>query len=328
MKASEIALWIDGRLVGEDKEVYGIEVPEKAKENQISFLFDEQKLKETKAGVIVSKKEFPYEKEKTFIIVNDPKEAFIIFLNKIFPEPVKKIKGISKNANIGDANIGENVSIGDFCYISDNVKIGSDTIIYPNSFIGYGVKIGKNCIIYPNVTIYDRTEIGNNVIIHSGAVIGSDGFGYMEKDKKRIKIPQVGKVVIEDDVEIGANTTIDRATLGETVIGKGTKIDNLVQVAHNVKIGKNCVVVAQVGIAGSCSIGDNVIIAGQAGIADHITIEDDAIILAQSGVSKSVKKGSIVCGAPALEKERFFRERALISRLDEIIERIKKLENK
>lgn len=328
MKASEIASWIEGRLVGKDKEIDGIDPPEKAKKNHISFVFEEDKIKGCDAGVIVVEEDVKEEKERTFIIVKDTKEAFILFLNRVFPEPVRKIKGISKKAIIKDVEIGKNVSIGDFCYISENVKIDDETIIYPNVFIGYDVKIGSNCIIYPNVTIYDRTEIGNNVIIHAGVVIGSDGFGYIEKDKKRIKIPQVGKVIIEDNVEIGANTTIDRATLGETIIGNGTKIDNLVQIGHNVKIGKNSVIVAQVGIAGSCSIGENVIIAGQAGIADHLTIEDEAIILAQAGVSKSVKRGSIVCGAPALEREKFLRERAFISRLEEIVERIKKLENK
>lgn len=328
MKASEIASWINGILYGKDKDIESIETPEKAKENNISFIFEEEKIRECKAGIVVVKSELKSEKDRTFIVVKDTKEAFITFLNIVYPEPVRKIKGISLKATIGKVSLGKNVSIGDFCFISDNVKIGDDTVIYPNVFVGFDVKIGSNCIIHPNITIYDRTEIGNNVIIHSGVVIGSDGFGYIEKDKKRIKIPQVGKVIIEDDVEIGANTTIDRATIGETVIGKGTKIDNLVQIGHNVTIGKNSVIVAQVGIAGSCKIGDNVILAGQVGIADHLTIEDDAIILAQSGVTKNVKKGSIMLGAPALEKEKFLKERAYISRLEEIIERIKRLENK
>jgi UDP-3-O-[3-hydroxymyristoyl] glucosamine N-acyltransferase len=327
MKASEIANLLKGKLTGEDIDIKGIETPEKAKEYNISFVFDEKDIESCKAGVVVIQ-EGKERKSGSYINVSNVKDAFVFYLNKFYPEQIKRIKGLSNKARIGNSIIGKDVSIGDFAYISDNVVIGDGTIIYPNVYIGYDVKIGSNCIIYPNVSIYDRTEIGNNVIIHSGAVIGSDGFGYIEKEKKRVKIPQIGKVVIKDNVEIGANTTIDRGTIGETFIDEGTKIDNLVQIAHNVRIGKDCVIVAQVGIAGSTKIGDRVIIAGQVGIVDHINIGNDCIILAQSGVTKDIKNGSIVCGSPAIERNKFMKERVLISRLEEIYERIKKIENK
>ena len=210
----------------------------------------------------------------------------------------------------------KNVLIKDYVVIEDDVEIGDSTVIFPFVFIGKGTKIGKNCTLYSNVSIYKNCEIGNDVIIHSGAVIGADGFGYYVENGVRKKIKHIGKVVIGNDVEIGANSTIDRALLDETVIGDGTKIDNLVMVGHNSKIGKNGVMVGQSGLAGSCDIGNNVIIAGQVGVSDHIKITDDVIITGKSGVGKDIEKSGVYgANIPAIEWKRWQRILMKIYRL-------------
>jgi UDP-3-O-[3-hydroxymyristoyl] glucosamine N-acyltransferase len=222
---------------------------------------------------------------------------------------------------------GKEVSIHPFAYISDNVTIGRDTIIYPGVFIGEGTVIGDGCTIYANVTIREKVTVGNRVIIHSGSVIGSDGFGYVWEEGRHYKIPQVGGVIIGEDVEIGANVTIDRATTGNTIIGRGTKIDNLVQIAHNVTIGERSIIVAQVGIAGSSEIGNFVTLAGQVGIPDHVKIADGCIIGAQAGVMGNLSKG-IYLGSPAMPHRDWLRSTALFSKLPELNRRIKELEEK
>ena len=327
----EIAKIVGGKYKGKGIKIRGITDPDNVKPYHIVFIFDFskfKKIKKLKKAIYVVKVGSKIKGEYNYIIVENPEESFVRFLNYFFPKPVKFKKGISEHAIIGDAELGKNVSIGENVIIRDGVSINSGTVIFPNVYVGFNVTIGKNTIIYPNVSIYDRSILMNNIIIHSGVVIGSDGFGYINKNGRRLKIPQVGRVIIEDDVEIGANTTIDRSTIGETIIRRGTKIDNLVQIAHNVKIGKDTVIVAQAGIAGSVRIGDRVIIAGQAGIADHLNVEDDALILAQSGVMRDVKKGQIIFGYPADERIKTLRFNALITKIPEIIERIKTLEKK
>ncbi len=327
----EIAKVVGGKYKGQNIKIKGITDPEDVKPYHIVFIFNFskfKKIKKLKKTIYVVKEDSEIKGEYNYILVDNPEESFVRFLNHFFPEPVKFRKGISEHAIVGNAELGKDVSIGENVIIRDGVSVNSGTVIFPNVYIGFNVTIGKNAIIYPNVSIYDRSILMDNVIIHAGAVIGSDGFGYINKDGKRLKIPQVGRVIIEDDVEIGANTTIDRSTIGETVIRKGTKIDNLVQIAHNVKVGKDTVIVAQAGVAGSVKIGDRVIIAGQAGIADHLNVEDDALILAQSGVMRDVKKGQIIFGYPADERMKTLRFNALIAKIPEILERIKTLEKK
>ncbi|KJR40108.1 UDP-3-O-[3-hydroxymyristoyl] glucosamine N-acyltransferase [Candidatus Magnetoovum chiemensis] len=244
----------------------------------------------------------------------------IFYLNK------KTKPRISQSAFIEDnVKVGSDVSIFPNVYISENVDIGSNVVIYPGVFIGSGSKIGNDCLIYSNAAIRENVEIGNRVIIHSGAVIGSDGFRYEFDGKSHVKIPHVGKVIIEDDVEIGANTTIDRATTGKTIIGSGTKIDNLVQIAHNVSIGKNSIIVAQVGIAGSSKIGDNVVLAGQAGVADHVEIASGTIIAGQSGVGSSLKRG-IYFGSPVLPHIQHKRALTVFKKLPELNDKINQLQ--
>ena len=254
--------------------------------------------------------------------------SYTKLLNSIAIEKEKHPSGISKNSAVSaSAVINKNISIGDFSVISENAEIGSNTIIYPNCYIGRNVKIGEHCLIYPNVTIREDIIVGNNVIIHSGTVIGSDGFGYVPENNTLKKIPQIGIVEIGDNVEIGANVTIDRATTGKTLIGKGTKIDNLVQIAHNVQIGENSIIVAQVGISGSTKIGNGVTIAGQAGLIGHVTIGDGAIVAAQAGVIGDVPPKETVSGYPARPHKQAMKLYALIQKLPELFEELKKLKS-
>jgi len=245
------------------------------------------------------------------------------------PEASKSAPGIAPTAIIApDAVLGKNVHIGAHVVIADKCVIGERVYILSNSVIGRETQIGDDTLIYPNVSVYHRCRIGKRVIIHSGAVVGSDGFGFVRVENSIEKIPQAGGVIICDDVEIGANTTVDRGTLGDTVIGKGTKIDNLVQIAHNVKIGEYCFLAGQSGVAGSTIIEDDVTIAGQVGIAGHLHIGAGAIIAAQAGVSKDIPTGAVVIGSPAQEKGKVWREMANIRSIPDIKEKIKQLELK
>jgi UDP-3-O-[3-hydroxymyristoyl] glucosamine N-acyltransferase len=219
--------------------------------------------------------------------------------------------------------------VGAFSYISDGVQVGNGTKIYPNTYIGENVRIGENCVIHPGVKIYFGCVLGNNVCIHAGTVIGSDGFGFApQSDGSYKKVPQIGNVIIEDHVEIGANTTIDRATMGSTVIKSGAKLDNLIQIAHNVEVGNSTVIAAQAGVSGSTKIGNNVMIGGQAGLVGHIQIADGSKINAQSGVSKSLKTPyAAVTGSPAYDYTSALRSQAVFRNLPEMEKRIKDLED-
>ncbi len=272
---------------------------------------------------------------KTLLLVKNPPEAFAAVIDLMrplrHPSP-----GIDPASSIKDsATTGKEVSIGAHVVIEDNAAIGKGVVIYPGVYIGRDCSIGEGSIIYPNVSIMEDTIIGKRVIIHPSAVIGSDGFGYARVGARNIKIPQRGRVVIGDEVEIGAGTTIDRATVGETRIGRGTKIDNLVQIAHNVTIGEDSLIVAQVGISGSTKIGRRVTIAGQSGLAGHIEVVDDCIIGARSGVTGSVKERGIYTGYPLMPHPKWLRTQGAASRLPEMRKklidaeaRLRKLEDK
>jgi UDP-3-O-[3-hydroxymyristoyl] glucosamine N-acyltransferase len=241
----------------------------------------------------------------------------------------QQLTGIQQPSYIAaSAKTGANVFVGAFAYIGENVEIGNDVKIYPYSFIGDHVKIGDHSVIHPSVTIYHHCKIGKKVIIHAGTVIGSDGFGFApQADGSFKKVPQIGNVEIEDNVEVGANATIDRATIGSTIIKEGAKLDNLIQVAHNVEVGRNTVIAAQAGVSGSTKIGNNVMIGGQAGIVGHITIADGARINAQSGVSKSIKQPkAAVTGSPAHDYTSTLRSQAISRKLPDFEKRIQELE--
>jgi UDP-3-O-[3-hydroxymyristoyl] glucosamine N-acyltransferase len=268
--------------------------------------------------------------EKILLRAANPKLVFARAAEWLIPlAPIAK--GIHPTAVIApSAQLAPSAAVGPYAVIEDNVQIGSGTEIGAFCFLGRGSRLGEGCRLYPRVTLYAGARLANRVILHSGAVIGSDGFGYVAQEGKRWKFPQVGEVEIRDDVEIGANTAIDRGSLDRTEIGAGTKLDNLVHIAHNVRIGENTVIAAQTGISGSSAIGKNVAIGGQVGVADHCEIEDNAVIGAQAGIpsGKIVRSGQIVWGTPARALDKFKKQFAWFSRLPELAERVKKLESR
>ena len=327
----EIGEIVKGKVVGRsDISISGVSGIEEAKEGDITFFVNPKYLSlayKTHASAILVAKEIP-DCNRAMIIVTNPYLEFAKLINLFYVEKRKPL-GIDKSAVIGEnVKLGEDLSIYPLVVIDDGVEIGDRVTIMPGTFVGRNSKINEDTIIYPNVSVRESTEIGKRVIIHSGTSIGSDGFGFLLENGKHIKIPQVGSVVIEDDVEIGSNVSIDRATLGKTIIKQGTKIDNLVQIGHNVIIGENNILVSQVGISGSCVIGDNVLLAGQVGIADHVRIGDNVIVGAKSGVGRNLKANSIVSGAPAYAHNKWRRTQVCLHKLPEFFKKMRKLEKK
>jgi UDP-3-O-[3-hydroxymyristoyl] glucosamine N-acyltransferase len=258
----------------------------------------------------------------------DPEISFLTAIKTLYPEKQRPAR-ISPQAEIDEtAVLGAAVSVGAFSTIGAGCVIGDNSRIFAGVQIGDNVRLGKNCQIYPQVVIYDHCELGDNVIIHAGSVIGADGFGYKFRNNQHVKVPHVGNVVIADNVEIGANTCIDRGALGSTSIGAGSKIDNLVQLGHNNKVGKNVIICGQSGISGSCTIEDGAILAGSSGIADHVTIGHHAVVMARSGVSQNIAPATQVFGSPAKDKKVAWRELAALSKLPELLKKIKFLESR
>ena len=332
--ASQIALLINGKVDGDANVVIdSFGKIEEATEGQIAFFSNpkyEEHLYSSKASVIIVNEDFVPKKNvsATLIRVSDAYTAFATLLTKYQEIVTQQLTGIQEPVYIAKtAKYGEQIYIGAFAYLGENVKVGNNTKIFPNAYIGDNVIIGDNCMIYPGVKIYHDCIIGDRVNIHAGAVIGSDGFGFApQPDGSFIKIPQIGNVILENDVEIGSNSTIDRATVGSTLIKAGAKLDNLIQVGHNAEIGNSTVIAAQAGISGSSKIGNGVRIGGQAGVVGHIHLGDGARVNAQSGVSKSVEAGKAVTGSPAYDFTASLRSQALIRKLPELEKRIKELE--
>lgn len=328
IKLSDIAKQINAQMLGEDIYINGVCSIDECLEGSLTWAEDEKNYKKAlvskaSAVVISIKNKPPHGISKPLLIAENPKLAFA---KSIYLFATKhKLSGISSTATISSsAKIGKNAAIGSNVVIGDDVKIGDNAKIYAGSYIGNGCEIGDNTVIYPNVSIMDKIIIGNNVIIHSGAVIGSDGFGYVKDVSKHIKIPQIGTVIIGDDVEIGANVCIDRATTNLTKIGRGTKIDNLIHIAHNVEIGEDCIIVAMTGIAGSSKVGDRVILAAQVGVAQHVSIGSDTMILGRSGVTKDIKSNVIISGFPAQNHRDELKYQSHLSLLPKTIESLKK----
>ena len=267
-----------------------------------------------------------YPEHIALLVCADPEMSFIKAVELL--HPAKAYNGeIASQAVIADnASLGDGLYIGPYAVIGEGTVIGKNSAILAGAYIGNNVMIGENCRIYPYAVIYDDTVIGNHVVIHSGAIIGADGFGYKFRDGTHQKVPQVGNVVIADHVEIGANTCIDRGALGSTVIGMGSKIDNLVQVGHNNKVGKHVIMCGLTGVSGSCTIEDYAILAGSSGIADHVTVGQGAVIMARSGVAGDVPAGAQFFGSPAKDKKTAYKEQIAISKLPELIKRVKALE--
>ncbi len=336
LKSSEIANMIDGQLIGADHFINKFNRLENAAESEITFYSDSKFLdyfNNSLASCVIISKETTYNlsDKQSFILVENPYLAFVKLINYFHKLSEQEPIGISERSSIASGvELGNDVFVADFVSIYSDSIIGNNTKLYNNVCIMSNVKIGNNCKIYPNVTIYEDTIIGDNTIIHSGAVIGGDGFGFTE-DKatgEYTKIPQIGNVVIGNNVEIGANSTIDRALVGSTIIGDGVKIDNLCQIAHNCEIDVNSAMAAQVGIAGSTKIGKRVRLGGQVGLSGHIDITDDVIIYAQSGVAKSIEKKGIYFGSPIKDRLTAFKIEAVTTKLPEMARDIEKLKSK
>ncbi len=340
MTVREIATWLQGEIVGEGAaQIEEAAKIEEAHQRSISFLANpkyERYLETTEAAAVLVSKQVANEKlprrpHLAYIKVDDPYVAFLRVLKQLTPSLDPFPQGIDPTAIIAkSARIGKSVCVGAHAVIGDDVTIGDNSKISHGCVIGSRASVGTDCLLYPNVTVYHQSRIGNRVTLHAGVVIGADGFGFAPKAEGPFeKIPQVGIAVLEDDVEIGANSTIDRATLGETIIRRGVKIDNLVQSAHNCTIGENTVIAAQTGVAGSVKIGKNCMIGGQVGISGHLEIADRVSIMAQSGIAKSIEKpGSIYFGYPAKERGRALRVEGVIRSLPELSQEVNVLRRK
>lgn len=331
--AIQIAEILEGEIFGnENVEVFRLSKIEEGEDGSLTFLSNLKYtpyLYSTKASIVIVNKDFIPEKEleTTLIKVNDAYKAFSTLLE--FYDKVKAEKsGIETPSYINEsAIIGTNLYLGAFSYISANVSVGNDVTIYPNVYIGENVKIGDNTIIHAGSKIYSETIIGANCTLHAGVILGSDGFGFAPSAEGVFnKIPQIGNVIIEDNVDIGAATTIDRATLGSTIIRKGVKLDNQIQIAHNVEIGENTVIAAQTGIAGSTKIGENCMIGGQVGIVGHITIGNNVKIQAQAGVGRNIKDDEIIQGSPAMGYSDFSKSYVYFKKLPDLVATINALE--
>lgn len=330
--AQQIADFLHGEIIGDNQvKVNNLSKIEEGKPGTLTFLANPKythHIYTTQASIVLVNRDFEPEQKinATLIKVDDAYSCLAQLLNLVNQARPEK-KGIDKDTYIAaSATISQSVYIGAFAYVSENVKVGENVKIYPQVYIGDNVTIGDNTILYPGVKIYHDCVIGKNCIIHASAVIGAEGFGFAPHNGAYVKIAQIGNVIIEDQVEIGANTTIDRATMGSTIVRKGAKLDNLIQVAHNVEIGENTVMAAQVGVAGSTKIGSHCMVGGQVGFAGHITIGDRVNIGAQSGIPNHVSSDTSILGYPAVPAREFARSTVMIKKLPELNQTVKQLQ--
>ncbi len=327
----ELAELIGGSVEGDPALVItGVAGIQEARPGDVTFVAHQKYLRTLQtshAAAVILDRTMPA--DRPVVRVAQPYRAFATLLTLFYPRPRLNV-GIQEPVAMGQrVHVGEDVTLGPFVTLSDDVTIGDRVVLHPGVFVGPGSSIGDDTRLYANVTIYDRVMIGQRVIIHAGAVLGADGFGYVpDPDGHHHKIPQVGGVRVEDDVEIGANACIDRATLGETLIRRGTKIDNLVHIAHNVEVGEDNLLLAQVGISGSCRLGTHVTLAGQVGLSDHVEIGDHATVIAQSGIAKDVEPRAILTGSPALPHNLWRRVQAATPRLPELLRTVAALERR
>ena len=329
MTLDELAARLGASVVGDGSTVVtGVAGIEDAREGHLTFVANPRyrnKLLSTRASAAIVPQDVK-EAPVALLVTQDPYLAFTEAL-EIFHPPDRVEEGVSPEAQIDpSARIGQGVTIFPFVFIGKEAEIGDRTILYPFVYVGNRVSVGEDCCIHANVSIREGCRVGDRVILQNGVVVGSDGFGYAQEGSRHRKIPQVGIVRIEDDVEVGANACIDRGTMGETRIGRGTKIDNLVQMAHNVQVGEDVVLVSQVGISGSTSIGDRAMLAGQVGVVGHIQIGKDVKIGAKSGVHSSILEGRVVSGIPAMPYENFLKTMATLKHLPKMRERLRRLE--
>jgi UDP-3-O-[3-hydroxymyristoyl] glucosamine N-acyltransferase len=329
--ADEIAKQLQGRVQGDGSVLLQHFAPaDRAQAGDLTFAENAEyfaRAEQSQASAIIVDGEFA-SAGKVLIQVPNARIAFAKVLALFFPEPVFS-PAVHPTAIIAaSARVDASAHIGPYCVIGDDARIGARCVLQGGNHVGANCRLGEEVNLFPNVTVYPRTEIGSRVRIHSGAVIGADGFGYVQDEGIHRKVPQIGNVVIQDDVEIGANVTIDRGALGATVIGKGTKIDNLVQIAHNVVLGKNCLIISQAGIAGSTKLGDYVVLGGQVGLAGHLELGDRVTVAAQSGVMHNIPDGETWFGFPAQRDRQTKRQMIAIQHLPELLHRVAKLEKK
>lgn len=331
MKLNNIAALVGGSLKGDGEiEISDVRGIEDAGEGHVTFVVKKKFIKQlaqSKASAVIVDQELDLDVAQ--IITANPMQAFAKLLSAFHPETQPEPHVDSRAAIGQNVKLGDNVTIFPFVFIGDNVSIGDGTVLHPGVVVGPDCQLGENAVLHPNVTLYRKTILGNRVILHAGVVIGADGFGYTVDEKgEHYKIPQIGQVVIEDDVEIGANTCIDRATLGATIVKRGTKIDNLVQIAHNCTIGEHSILVSQVGMAGSCTLGHHVVLAGQVGLADHVTIGDQAILTAQSGTFRDIESKGVYGGSPSVPVNTWRKYVTLLPKLPDLSRKIKDLESR
>ena len=331
----ELSELVGGRVVGAcPHPLHGVASLSESMESDVSFLGNDKyrdQVPNSRAGVVLVPEGYdaaPAE-GRAWIVCQAPSDAFTKVVEVFTPPPVVFKPGVHPSAVISEGvEIPSGCHVGPGVVIEPGVSIGDGTVLVANVYVGHDTKIGEKCLFYPNVVVRERCIIGSRVILHPGVVIGADGFGYKSTAAGHEKIPQVGIVQLDDDVEVGANSTIDRARFGRTWIQAGTKIDNLVQVGHNVEVGRACILVAQCGIAGSTHLGNGVILAGQVGVTGHLRIGDGTIAMAQSGVSKDTAPGAVLMGSPALDRRAFAKERMLVKQLESLTQQVKELVRK
>ncbi len=331
IRLDEIARFVGGRLLGSGETlVSGVSSLEEAGPGDLAYVSAEQFVavaRASRARAFVVERPLP-ELDAPQIVVENPVHAFAGVVQRFFV-PRLKPRGIAEHVSRGsDVSIGPDASIWPFVTLGDRVQIGARVTLFPSVYVGDDAVVGDDTVLYPNVTVREGSLLGSRVIVHSGTVIGSDGFGYIQHQGRHHKIPQIGAVTIEDDVELGANVTVDRGTFGRTVIKRGTKVDNLVQIAHNVTVGEDSILVAQVGIAGSTTLDHHVIVGGQVGIADHLTIGEQVRIAARSGVTRNVMPHQTVSGAPAMPHEEFIKAQAVIPLLPQLRRQVRDLQQR
>ena len=322
--AQQIAGFLNGTIEGDPNvKVSNFSKIEEGKPGTLTFLANlkyAHHIYNTEASIVLVNNDFKPEQpiRATLVKVENAYAALAMLLNLVEQSKSKK-KGVDSTAFIAaSATVSDDCYVGNFAYIGEGVKMGKNCMVYPHAYIGDHVTVGDNCVFYPHATVYENCIIGNNCILHAGSVVGADGFGFAPEGETYKKIPQLGNVIIEDDVEIGANTTIDRAVMDSTIIRRGVKLDNLVQIAHNVEVGENTVMAAQVGIAGSVKVGKHCMFGGQVGLAGHIHVADHVVFGAQCGVISDVKEPATLLGAPAINAKAFMRSSAIFNRLPDM----------
>ena len=332
LTVAEIASHLKGEVAGDASiRITGFSPADRSRPGDLTFAENEsylQRAESSAASAVIVDRRSPSRSSKALVRVDNVRVAYTKVLPLFFPEK-SFAAGIHPSAvAAASARIDPTAHIGPGCVIGEDVEIGAGCVLEALDFVGEGCRLGADVRLFPNVTLYNRTEVGNRVRIHAGTVVGSDGFGYVEEGHSHIKVPQIGHVIIRDDVELGANVAVDRGALGATVIGEGTKVDNLVQIAHNVGIGSNCMIVAQTGIAGSTKIGDDVMLGGQSGVSGHLRLGNRVSVSAQSGVMRNLRDGECVLGTPAVPDRQAKRQIIAVQRLPDLMRQFQELERR